>query len=93
MSQFPTAHTEEFYSKIFSCGKSYTTRGYLESLPCPFYTKDVTDEQMQKIIDEAESEAEARIAEDMTEGYAGDIRFRQLENTLIRYGVPYYEDI
>lgn len=42
---------EAFYDKEFSYGNSSITRGELESLPCPFCTANVTDEEMQIIID------------------------------------------
>lgn len=83
----------DFYTKEFACGENTITRGYLENLPCSFCTQEVTDEQMQRIVDEAEAESLSRITHDMDEDYIEDIRFQQLESALVRHNVPYYEDI
>lgn len=44
-----------FYNKAFSSGKTQLTHRELKDLPCPFCTKDVSDEVMLKIVSEADT--------------------------------------
>ena len=46
----PSVHDDAFYDQEFTYGDSKLSRRDLESLPEPFCTEDVTDEQMQEII-------------------------------------------
>ena len=45
----------DFYTREFRCGNSYVSRKELEGFPCPFCTKDTTDAQMQRIVEEADA--------------------------------------
>lgn len=46
---------DEFYDKVFKCNDSELTRRDLESFPAPFCTENVSDETMQKIINETDA--------------------------------------
>lgn len=41
---------DAFYDKVFTCGQSELSRRELESLPEPFDTYHVTDEEMEQIM-------------------------------------------
>ncbi|BFK46590.1 hypothetical protein I180019D1_20000 [Alistipes sp. i18-0019-D1] len=90
---------QEFYQKEFVCGNSSITRGELEELPCPFFTAEVTDEQMQAIIDETDAETKLcwRLPTNRPINF-GNNRYsetwwKELECAANRHHVPYYEDI
>lgn len=50
----------EFYQKTFSFCNSTITRGELECLPSPMKTLDVSDAQMQFIVEETHKETADR---------------------------------
>lgn len=89
---------QAFYDKIFVYGKSELSRGELESLPAPFDTYDVTDEQMQEIVWETEMETRDRLrlgdgeAIDFNKERHSEVWWEEMEKTAVRHGVPYYED-
>ena len=85
-----------FYNKAFSSGKTQLARRELEDLPCPFCTKDVSDEVMLKIVSEADTEIKKWDYDDNNEELEfkyEDIRFREIEEAAVRHKVPYYEDL
>lgn len=92
-------HSDEFYDKEFTCGQSCITRGELESLPCPFCTDNVTDEQMQTIIDQTDGETRSRMRInsdqplDLDDDKTSEVWWEQLEAAVNRQNIPYYEDI
>ena len=87
-----------FYDKIFTHGSSELSRGELESLPEPFDTYDVTDEQMERIVWETEMETRDRLglgdgeAIDFNKDRHSEVWWEEMEKTVVRHGVPYYED-
>lgn len=96
----PERPTKEqtFYDKIFTYGSSELSRGELESLPAPFDTYDVTDEQMQEIVWETEIETRDRLrlgdgeAINFNKDRHSEVWWEEMEKTVVRHGVPYYED-
>lgn len=84
----------EFYTKNFVCGRSEITRGELESLPCPFCTKEVSDETMQKLADITEQEVNQRLGgREVSEDTFWGIWWEELEDTCNYLNIPYYEDM
>ena len=89
----------DFYEKEFKCGNSSISRGNLEGLPCPFYTAELSDEQMQTVIDETDAETRSRWrippgqAIDFNNEEYDDVWWEELEKAVLRQNVPYYEDI
>ena len=89
---------QAFYDKIFVHGKSELSRGELESLPVPFDTYDVTDEQMEEIVRETETGTRNRLglgdgeAVDFNKDRHSEVWWEEMEKTAVRHGVPYYED-
>lgn len=89
---------QAFYDRIFVYGKSELSRGELESMPVHFDTYDVTDEQMEEIVRETEQETRDRLRLDENESIDlendrhSEIWWEEMENTVVRHGVPYYED-
>ncbi len=89
---------DTFYDKVFVCGKSELSRRELESLPAPFNTYHVTDEQMEQIVFETEMETRDRLR--LGEGESinfdddshSEIWWEEMEKTVVRHGVPYHED-
>ena len=85
------------YDKIFNSGRSELCRGDLEGLPCPFCTDNVTDEQMQSIVDELEQEMtpwrEWCDNGDITKDRLDEVWWEKLEEIVCDKGVPYYEDM
>lgn len=85
-----------FYNKVFAFGKTQLTRRELEDLPCPFCTKDVSDEVMLKIVSEADTEINTWDYDDNNEELEfkyEDIRIREIGEAAVRCKVPYYEDL
>lgn len=85
-----------FYNKVFSFGNTQLTRRELEELPCPFYTKNISDEVMLKIVSEADKEIKEWDCDGNNEELEfkhEDIRFKEIENAAVGYKVPYYEDL
>lgn len=89
----------DFYTRKFCCGNSYVSRQELEGFPCPFCTKETTDAQMQRIVDEADAATRAcwRIPADQPIDFKNeeqdDTWWTELEKAAVRQGIPYYEDI
>lgn len=89
---------DAFYDKVFTCGQSELSRRDLESLPVPFNTYDVTDEQMEQIVFETEMETRdrLRLGEKESIDFENDrhsaIWWEEMEKAVVRHGVPYYED-
>ena len=89
---------DAFYDKVFTCGQSELSRRDLESLPAPFDTCHVTDEQMEQIVFETEMETRDRLrlgekeSIDFENDRHSEIWWEEMENAVVRHGVPYYED-
>lgn len=89
----------DFYTRKFCCGNSYVSREELEGFPCPFCTKGTTDDQMQRIVEEADAATRAcwRIPAgqpiDFKNDEQDDTWWTELENAAVRQGIPYYDDI
>ena len=87
---------EPDYEKVFSCGETELCRGDLESLPCPFDTKDVSDETMQEIANELESEMtewrEWNKQGDVSDDRLDEVWWEKLEHIVVEHKIPYYED-
>ena len=95
----PEPEVDEFYDRIFKYGQSKLSRGELESLPVPFCTKNVTDEQMEEIVMDTELDTRDRLR--LNEGEPIDFEndchsevwWAEMEAAVCRHNVPYYEDI
>jgi hypothetical protein len=91
--------TVRFYNMIFKYGQSEVSRGELESLPAPFFTKNVTDEQMRDIVRQTEIETRERLRLNADEiiNFEDDrhsrVWWEELEAAVCEKGIPYYEDI
>lgn len=89
---------QAFYDKIFVYGKSKLSREELESMPVPFDTYNVTDEQMEEIVQETEQETRDRLrlgeneSIDLENDRHSEIWWEEMEKTVVRHGVPYCED-
>lgn len=89
---------QAFYDKIFVYGKSELSRKELEFMPASFDTYDVTDEQMEEIVRETEQETRDRLrlgeneSIDLENDRHSEIWWEEMEKTVVRHGVPYYED-
>ena len=85
------------YNKTFRNGKTELCRADLESLPCPFCTENVSDKEMQAIVDEVEMEmTEWRDwckQGDITKDVLDEKWWEILERTVCKHNVPYYEDL
>jgi hypothetical protein len=92
-------HNQEYYDKEFTCGNSSITRGELESLPCPFCTDKVSDEQMQQIINATDSFAKQRLGFskkkrlDFNNDKVSEIWWEELEDAATQMEMPYYENL
>jgi hypothetical protein len=90
---------DDFYTKEFFFGRISISRSELESLPCPFCTKDVTDEQMQAIINETCLNTKDRMrlpddaAIDLSDDKTNEIWWEELEKAINSFHVPYCEDL
>lgn len=72
-------------------------RDYLETLPCPICTKDVSDDDIQKMINDV-NESTMRILKvkhlDFHNEDVDETWFSELEEYAIKeYKMPYYEDM
>lgn len=83
--------------KIFKSGRSSLSRGELESLPCPFCTKNVTDKTMQLIVDEIEAEMqdwyEWLEQGDVSEDKVNEKWWEIMEEVVCALRIPYYEEL
>lgn len=90
---------QAFYDKIFRYGQSELSRGELESLPSPFCTYDVTDEQMAEIVRQTELDTRERLRLneeeqiDMGNDRHSEVWWEEMEAAACRHNVPYYEDL
>lgn len=88
---------DAFYDKVFTCGQSELSRRELESLPEPFDTYHVTDEEMEQIVYETEMETRDRLRLgkrkpiDFDNDRHSEIWWEEMEKAVVRHGVPYYE--
>lgn len=85
-----------FYNKVFSSGTTQLTRRELEEMPCPFYTKEISDEIMQQIVSDADQEIKQWDCDDDNgelEIKSKAIRNREIEDAAVRCNIPYYEDL
>ena len=89
---------DAFYNKVFTCGQSELSRRDLESLPAPFDTYHVTDEQMEQIVHETEMGTRDRLllsekeSIDFENDRHSEIWWEEMEKAVVRHDVPYYED-
>lgn len=94
-----TRKDDAFYDKEFVFGDTRLSRRELEGLPAPFFTDDVTDEQMEIIVTETEEETRSRLRlnKDKHINFDNDrhseIWWEEMEKAVNRQDVPYYEDI
>lgn len=90
---------QAFYDKIFRYGQSELSRGELESLPSPFCTYDITDEQMERIVYETELDTRERLRLnedeqiDLGNDRHSEVWWEEMEAVVCRHKVPYYEDL
>ena len=89
---------DAFYDKVFTYGQSGLSRRDLESLPAPFNTYHVTDEEMEQIVFETEMETRDRLRLGESESIEiendrhSEIWWEEMEKIVVRHGVPYRED-
>lgn len=89
---------DAFYDKVFTYGQSELSRRDLESLPAPFDTYHVTDEEMEQIVREIELGTRNQLDLDKDEPIDFDndrhseIWWEEMEAAVVSHGVPYYED-
>lgn len=87
----------DFYDKVFSYGTSELSRQELEELPVPFCTENVTDQQMERIVFETETETRSRLRLndgekiDFENDKHREIWWEELEQAVRRQNIPYYE--
>ena len=92
-------NTDDFYTREFFSGSISISRDELESLPYPFCTKEVMDKDMQAIINVTCQQTKMRMGlkgEDvikLSDDKTNEIWWQELEQTVIAFSVPYYEDI
>lgn len=95
----PEPEVDDFYDRIFKYGQSQLSRGELESLPAPFCTKNVTDEQMEDIVMDTELDTRERLRLnedepiDMGNDRHSEVWWEEMEAAVRRQNVPYYEDL
>lgn len=85
-----------FYNKVFSSGTTQLTRRELEEMPCPFCTKEISNEIMQRIVSDADREIKEWYCDDDNDDLefkSEDIRIREIEDAAVLHKVPYYEDL
>ena len=80
----------DFYTREFRCGNSHVSRKELEGFSSPFCTKDTTDAQMQRIVEEADAATREcwRIPVDQPIDFQNDGQSKtwwtELENAAVR---------
>ena len=93
-----TQREQAFYDKVFVYGKSELSRGELESLPIPFDTYHVSDEEMEKIVQETELETRARLSLGPSESiefendHHSEIWWETMGEIVVKHKIPYQED-
>ena len=89
---------DAFYDKVFVYGESELSRRELESLPKPFDTYHITDEEMERIVRETELETRNRLGLngcepiDLDNERHSEIWWEEMEKIAVRHGVPYRRD-
>lgn len=87
--------SNDFYNKVFTCGDATVSRWELESFACPFYTKDVSDETMQKIVSLMNEELSKwnfeTVGNDGIEFSFEDALYFEMDNAAAHFHVPYYQ--
>lgn len=89
---------DAFYDKVFTYGQSKLSRRDLESLPAPFDTYNVTDEEMEQIVRETElgTRNQLDLDEDEPIDFDNDrhreVWWEEMEDAVVSHGIPYYED-
>lgn len=89
----------EFYDRNFTYSDTILSRADLESLPCPFCTENITDEQMEIIAFETDSSTRERLRLsdnehiDFDNDKHSEVWWEELEAAVNRQNVPYYEDL
>ena len=89
----------EFYDRNFTYSDTILSRADLESLPCPFCTENITDEQMEVIAFETDSATRERLRLSYNEHIDFDndkhseVWWKELEAAVNRQNIPYYEDL
>ena len=96
---YPAEHDEDYYTKEFKGCLIGTTvsRGELEELPEPFRTANVSDDTMQKIIDDTEADVVNCLRIKPKKFSFGNDQHSEawwefLEDNCRHYGVPYYDE-
>ena len=90
---------EEFYNQEFVYCDSVLSRSDLESLPVPFCTENVTDDQMKVIVRETDLNTRARLRLsdndhiDLSNDRQSEVWWEEMEAAVNRQNVPYYEDL
>ncbi len=90
---------EEFYNQEFVYFDSVLSRSDLESLPVPFCTENVTDDQMKVIVVETDLNTRARLRLsddehiDLNNDRHSEVWWEEMEAAVNRQNVPYYEDL
>lgn len=95
----------ELLTKEFEvCGKNpYTThkewvitRSEYESFPCPLIAWNWTDEQMEELAKECRKKFNVEfdsITDNDVEDWVEDYFYKVIENTAVRMGMQYYDDL
>lgn len=89
----------EFYDRNFTYSDTILSRADLESLPCPFCTENITDEQMETIAFETDSATRERLRLsdnehiDFDDDKHSEVWWEELEAAVNRQNIPYYEDL
>lgn len=89
----------EFYDRNFTYSDTILSRADLESLPCPFCTENITDEQMEIIAFETDSATRERLRLsgnehiDFDNDKHSEVWWEELEAAANRQNIPYYEDL
>ena len=90
---------EEFYNQEFVYFDTGLRRSDLESLPVPFCTENVTDDQMKVIVVETDLNTRARLRLsddehiDLNNDRHSEVWWEEMEAAVNRQNVPYYEDL
>lgn len=87
---------ERFYKRVFTCSSTTLTRAELESFPCPFCTKNVSDDLMKSIVNEMDAELKKYAWEENSKEWEFEYegaRYYEMDNAATKHKVPYYEDL
>lgn len=92
-------HNQEYYDKEFGYYNTKVSRGDLESLPCPFFTDNVSDDMMQSIamMTDISTKQRLHLPSDQWLNFNKDkvseVWWEELESAVNYFNVPYYEDL